>query len=444
MKFKEYLSRLEEADELKIVETTVSPDLELAALCRREFQTSGGGSALLFKNVAGSHFSAVANLFGSEKRAALLLHTSSLEQFEAKLNSWLSSRSGTVTERLKNISAASPNIVSNSETQQVATKLTALPAIKSWRNEGGRYLNLALTVTHHPETNERNIGLYRVQIFNDNQLAINFSPQSGAGHHHAVAQQLGQPLPVRLLLGVDPALIWVAAAPLPDGCDELQFYRSVFEQKTSLAAASSQPLNDLVTAEIVIEGLILPEQTAIEGPYGNHTGHYVTREDCPLVKVTAVSHSDNPVVPLTVVGPPPSENIYLGRANEILIRALIKIDYPQVCDVWMPLETMFHGAAVVAVKNQSAAENKALIHDLWKTSPLSRSRFILLVSESVHRRDISTSWWRLVNGLKKQRIYVNHGRTAIDATEDNVAQIVREDPQINELLQQRRDQYQLW
>ena len=444
MNLREYITQLKEADELKVVAARIAPDLELAALCRREFQSPGGGSALLFENIAGSHFSAAANLFGSEKRAAVLLHSSSLQQFNARLAAPFSTRVGSAAERLKKFCTTAPPVVKNTETRHPDLRMTTLPGVRSWPQEGGRYLNLALALTHHPETQERNLGLYRVQILDDRQLAINFSPDSGAGRHAAIAREMAQPLPICLLLGVDPALLWIAAAPLPAGCDELQFYGALFDEKVRLVPAVSQPLHYIAGTEFVIEGEILPDKVVTEGPYGNHTGRYVTRDDCPVIAVTAAHHTDNAVIPLTVVGPPPSEIIYLGIANEMLIRTLIKIDYPQVSDVWLPRETMFHGAAVLAVKNQTAATHKDLIHELWKSSPLSRSRLIMLVDENFHCRDISTVWWRLVNGLKPQQIYVDRGRTAIDATTNTAGELVAENSQITELLQRRRDQYQLW
>jgi len=440
MIFKEYLQQLADSGELKKVESTVSPELELAAICRSEFDTPHGGSAILFNSVHGSAYPVAANLFGSKKRLATLLHSTSLDHFSRRLTGWLQKRNGTAIERLENIEELASTAIKPTQLTEL-TNLSDLPVIKSWPHEGGRYLNLCLTLTQHPETGERNLGLYRAQVLNDNRLALNFSPHSGAGRHFEIAKRRGEALPLCLLLGVDPALIWVAAAPLPDGCDEFVFYQSLFEEKLSWADATTQPLKLPVETDLVIEGTVLTDETAVEGPYGNHTGHYVTRNDCPLVEVTAVCHRPQPVVPLTVVGPPPSENIYLGMANEVLIREMIKLDYPQVKDVWMPQKTIFHGAAVVAVNSQSQSSNKALIHELWKNSPLRRSRFLLLVDENAHIRSISNSWWRLVNGLKSPRIYSDGGRTAIDATEIDSASLVQEDQKTAALLQQRKDEY---
>ncbi len=440
MTFKEYLQKLDTANELKSIDTRINPELELAALCRREFAAESGGSALRFNHIQGSHFSVVANLFGSEKRVAALLHLSSLDQLSEKITRWLNKKKG---ERFLNTDRVKePEVKSSLLTE--TTRLSELPAIKSWPDEGGRYLTLALTLTQHPETGERNLGLYRAQILDDDHIALNFSPQSGAGYHYEAAKRLGKSLPLCLLVGVDPALIWVAAAPFPAACDEFEFYQSVFEEKIDWCHADTQAIKIPINTDLVIEGQIDTDGITVEGPYGNHTGFYVTRNDCPLVKVTAVHHQPDPVIPLTVVGPPPSENIYLGMANEILIRAVIKINFPHVCDVWMPHETIFHGAAVIAVRRRTKSENRELIDNLWQDSPLNRSRLILLVDEKVHVRSLSNSWWRLVNGLKTPRIYTDGNRTAIDATEIDPGILVQESAETASLLQQHRDEYRQW
>lgn len=443
MSFKEYISQLEASGELKTLEQTVSSDREIAAICRREFRCEGGGSALLFKSVTGSPFPVAANLFGSEQRAARLLHSTSFDEFSNRVVNWLKGCEGSATERFE-------HLVQDLRTEKGVDRLVEnssladLPALKSWPQEGSGYFNLAVTLTQHPDTQERNLGLYRAQVIDESHLALNFAPKSGTGRHLDVAKRHGLALPVCLLLGHDPALLWTAAAPLPEGCDELQFYQSFFKEKVNLIEAKTQPLKVPDFADIMIEGEILADETTVEGPYGNHTGYYVSRPDCPILKVTKIRYCPDSIVPQTVVGPPPSENIYLGMATEILIREMVKIDFPQIRDVWMPHETMFHGAAVIAVGDQSVTENKDLIHALWRESPLSRSRFLLLVDERVHRRSLSTSWWCMVNGLSHPRIYSHNGQTAIDATDLTHSDLVKEDQNTIDLLAERCNEYQLW
>ena len=445
MNLQAYLQQIDELDRLKIIKTCVDSKLELAALCRREFSQNQGGSALIFKNIAGSPFPVAANLFGSERRASLLLHSDSWAHFSTKVLTFLQQKSGTVVERLCS-SEKCVGYLRTGESELQHTHdctLTDLPAIQSWPGEGGHYFTLAMALTQHPETGCRNIGLYRAQVIDSQHLAVNFSPGSGAAEHLEVAHQSGQSLPISLILGSDPALLWAAAAPLPQGCDEFDFYQAFFDQKLTFTVGLTQPLQVPADAEVVIEGQIIPGEMTLEGPFGNHTGQYVSRLDCPIMKVTAIRHQPHPIFPTTVVGPPPSENIYLAKANEILLREMLKIDYPQVSDLQMPLETIFHGAALLAVKPQTAIQNKELIYSFWGTSHLCRSRLIVLLDEDINLSSMANCWWRTINCLDTQRVYQDNGRIAIDATGIDPTLLVEEDRQTAELLQRRRGEYSL-
>jgi 4-hydroxy-3-polyprenylbenzoate decarboxylase len=445
MNFQAYLQQLSEQNNLRVVQTGISSRLELAALCRREFAKADGGNALLFEHVTHSPFPVAANLFGSERRASLLLHSDSFDHFSDKLKRLLEQKTGPVAERLR-LTETTEKVFRDEGTElQFAPDfdLTRLPAIQSWPGEGGRYLTLSMALTQHPETGMRNLGLYRAQIIDSQRLALNFAPGSGAAEHLAVATGNQNSLPISLILGADPALLWVAAAPLPNGCDEFAFSRALFLPEFQLTPGLSQPLLVPADAEIVIEGQIVPGETVTEGPFGNHSGQYVSRTDCPVMQVTAMRHRPRPVLPTTVVGPPPSENIYLAKANEILLREMLKIDYPQIGDLHMPLETIFHGVALLAVKPQSSADNRELLNELWKNSPLSRSRLLVLLDEDINLSSASKCWWRTINCLQNRLIYQDNGRIAIDATGVSPASLVIEDRQTQELLQRRRDEYDL-
>ncbi len=298
-----------------------------------------------------------------------------------------------------------------------------------------------MALTQHPETGLRNLGLYRAQVTDSKRLAINFAPSSGAAEHLAAAAEEKKPLPISLILGSDPALLWLAAAPLPKGCDEFALCRALFNPELKLTSGLSQTLAVPADAEIVIEGQIFPGDTVLEGPFGNHTGQYVSRPDCPVMEVTAIRHRPQPIFPTTVVGPPPSENIFLAKANEILLREMLRTDYPQISDLQMPLETIFHGVSLLAIKPQTTVANNELIHSLWSESPLQHSRLLVLLDEDIDLRSASCSWWRTINCLQHQRVYQDDGRIAIDATGVKPASLVVEDQQTSELLLRRGDEY---
>ncbi len=445
MDLRDYLQKIIDAGCLRTVKTGVDRRLELAALCRREFKKADGGNALYFEQVTDSPFSVVANMFGSEQRAGMLLHSDSFSDFSTKVQQLFNRGTGSSAVKLQAIAESlDPLQLETTELHyNPDLKLTTLPAIQSWPGEGGSYLNLAMALTQHPENGLSNLGLYRAQVIDSDHLAINFSSSSGAAEHLAIAAKKRQSLPVSLILGSDPALLWTAAAPLPRGCDEFQISRSLFETDLKFTSGLSQPLAVPVDAEVVIEGEIKPGDTVNEGPYGNHTGQYVSRADCPVMQVTAIRVRPNPIIPITVVGPPPSENIYLARANEILLREMLKTDFPQIRDLQMPLETIFHGVALLAVKSQSVGENKELLHHLWENSPLRNSRLLVLLDEDIDTSSVSSCWWRTINCLQNQKIYQDNGRIAIDATGVDPATLVVEDRHTSELLHRRGAEYKL-
>ncbi|MBN1957882.1 MAG: UbiD family decarboxylase [Desulfuromonadales bacterium] len=433
---------LKDHHELANVTAAVSTDLELAALCRQEFSKSRGGRALLFHQLKESSMCVAANLFGSEKRLCALLGTPSLETFGLRIREYLEK---SASER--NLDFKTADIQPHGETAGLMPAdqfdLSRLPGIRTWPGESGRHLTLALVATCHPLSGKHNLGLYRVQIISNNTVAVNFAPGSDAAAHLEISRKCGLALPVSLILGVDPALLWVAAAPLPEGCDEYLVYRDLFSPEFSLARGVSQPLALPRTAEMVIEGEIRPFETVPEGPFGNHTGQYVSRSDCPLMHVTAVQKVDRPIIPVTVVGPPPSENIFLAKANEILIREMLKKDFPQISEIYMPQETFFHGAAILTVKPQSKRQIRELIHLLWRGSPLRRSRLLVLLDEDIDIRMPSQCWWRVVNRLSYEPVIQENGRFAIDATGVDPLSLVGEDRLTQELLQARRTEYNL-
>ncbi len=445
MNIREQIDQIKKISELKVVTAEVSCQLEVAALCRKEFRQPHGGSALFFSQVEKSPFRVAANLLGSEKRAALLYKSSSLQHFSGKLKETLLQKEGNAEERVRQLQSDG-RIRNTEETNlkhSLELSLNDLPAIKSWPEEGGRYLTLAVAVTVDLELGNCNLGLYRAQVIDSDRLAINFSPGSGAADHLNIAAKKGKCLPICLFLGSDPSLLWTAAAALPHDCDDYLLNQSLFGSTLQLTPGLSQPVGVPADSEMVIEGEIDPKVTALEGPFGNHTGQYVTRPDCPVMKVTAIRHQVDAIMPITVVGPPPSENVYLAQGNEIFIKEMLKIDYPCITDLRMPLDTIFHGATLITVKRQSAASMKELIFSLWGQGPLRKARLIILLDDDINLQSLSQSWWRTVNCLSYQKIYEHNNQVAIDATGINRSNLVLEDHQTQELIERRRHEYPL-
>ncbi|WP_029915053.1 UbiD family decarboxylase [Pelobacter seleniigenes] len=427
MDFRAYLTALAADGDLYTITAQVSPDLELARCCRREFSRRNGGRALLFEHLEGGRFSAAANLFGSGSRISRMLHGDTLDDFGYRLRTFLGQRSGSSTERLQIVQSKQSAQGSVLQPMDSGGGLLQLPAVRSWPGEQRPYLTLPLVITRDLHNDTTNIGLYRAQVIADDQLAINFGTGSGAAQHLVSAEQLRQPLPVALVFGADTSLYWAAAAPLPSGCEELALCQTLFNPGLGREDCQTQPLQVPAGSELIIEGEIRPGCRAEEGPFGNHSGQYVRRADCPLMQVTAIRRREQPIIPLTVVGPPPSENIQLAAANEVFIRELLRIDYPQVVAMHMPRATIFHGAVVLSVKHRATLTGKELIDRLWLDSPLRNSRFMLLVDEDIPAATVEKSWWRAINMLSPKRLYQSDGRMAFDATGVDPALLVMED-----------------
>lgn len=443
MDLRQILAQFDAAKNLRRIQASVNPDLELAALCRREFSKLDG-SALLFQQLTGFKFRSAANLFGSDQRMARILRCANFQQFSEKVKLQFQEQQGPANECLKKIAEAASRAELNQNPlwrKQAEATLLDLPALKSWPQELKPYFTLPLVITRHPLTGAQNLGLYRVQVLNEKQAAINFQPGSGAGYHLAVALEQQLELPVALVFGGDLALYWLAAAPLPSGCDEYKLFQALFAEELMLAKGCTQDLSVPGDAEFVVEGFISPGMTCSEGPFGNHTGQYVTRDDCPVMQMTSIAWREQPIMPFTVVGPPPSENVYLAKANEILIREMLRVDYPDIIDLRMPELTIFHGAALVQVIRGGKQKAGDLIERLWRNSPLRNAKLLMLFDSDIDLASYEQAYWRLVNQLDSSRIYQQGKQVAIDATGVDQKILVVENKAIRALLQRRKSEY---
>ncbi len=427
-----FLQQLAADQQLKTITDKTSCDLEMAQLCRREFQSADGGLALQFTNLQESDYQCAANLFGNERRLLRLLGCQSLTAFESLID-------GAIKVPQSRSVDVMPEKAETELKPLALVDLKLLPAVRSWPGEGSGYFTLGLTLTRDPETGSENLGLYRAQVVSATEIALNFASGSGADLHWQKARQLQQPLPVAIIFGGDPRLLWAAAAPLPATDDEFTFCRRVFGSTLQFTPCASQPLSVPAAAELVIEGVIAPDTTCSEGPFGNHTGQYVRRLDCPQLRVTAVMARPQPIIPVTIVGPPPSENIYLAKANEVLIRAQLRHEYPQLVDVRLPALTAFHGVCLLQLREGSKSGNRELIEQLWRRGPLRRSKFMLLVDEDITLNDFSRCWWRAINMLQADSLYQDGNRFALDATGVDPALLVQVVPQPSGLLNHSND-----
>src|SRR6056297_175081 len=439
MALRAYLRRLLINNQAKSILSEVNPDLEIAFICRREYLSASGGDALLFAAVKGTTVRVAANLFGSKNRSLMMLNNDEGGLIH-KIRTMIASGTHDAATSLTNACHMHPIDSFEPEYQHRELTLKEIPALRSWPREKHRYLTLALTHSVSPATGICNLGLYRAAVVGESAIALNFGPGSGADDHLKIAAARGESLSVALILGADPALIWAAAAPLPPGCSEYGFAAAISGRPVTFAPCLTQPLSLPASAEIIIEGEIKPGARVTEGPFGNHTGQYVERQGCPLMEVTTIRHRLQPIIPVTVVGPPPSENVQLAKLNELLLREMLLFDFPLIADLVMPPRTAFHGVAVIAVRQCSATDVADLIQQLRRPNCLGRSRMLVLVDDDINIHDLDLSWWRAVNLLSPERVITTDKGFIINATGVNKEQLVTEDQATTVLVESRNYQ----
>ncbi|GAM11204.1 3-octaprenyl-4-hydroxybenzoate carboxy-lyase [Geobacter sp. OR-1] len=429
---RDFLRRIEELGELHRVTVEVDPILEMAAISARVSKIDSGGPALLFSRVKGSGFGAAANLFGSKKRMAAALSLAKLGQLSEIIGRLIEGVPGrTAAEKLSSLSSGSsasrfrPQIQQNAPCQELRIEppdLTLLPIPKCWPSDGepaheGRFLTLPLVITRDPADATQNCGMYRAAVLGPDRLAIHWSPESG-GALHAEAWRLdGRPMPVAIALGGPPALAFAAMLPLPEGVDEFTFAGLLLGEPV---AAVKCPASDLLVpagAELVIEGFIEPGESAADGAFGNHTGYYNPSGFYPLVRVTAITHRREMILPFTVVGRPPMEDCMLAEAACRLLLPLLQQDLPAIRALHRPIAGTFHGATVLAVDKAAAGGRETLLQQIRGIKWLAEARLLVLVDEDQDPVDVGGVYWRMLNNTVWQDDLIIDGkRLTVDAT----------------------------
>lgn len=444
---KEFIRLLQTAGELHRVTAEVDPHLEIAAIADRVSKQPGGGRALFFERVRGYRFPVAINLFGSHRRAAMALGCNSIDTLVLKLELELANVAGSSEKRLQKILsrrayAAQLNAAATSmDCEETTENFSHLPALKSWPADAGRFLTLPQVFTYDPRTGEPNCGIYRMQIFDEKIAGVRWRSGSDAANHYAAWKSQGGKMPVAVALGGDPALIHAASTALPAGIDETRYAGFLRGSPLEMVICHGGELAVPASAEFVLEGYVVPGQERIEGPFGNHTGSYSPPAPCPVFHLTKMYRRRDAIYPCTVVGPPPMENCWLAKVNERLILALLRCDYPQMVDVNFPVETIFHGCALISVRN-SGKDGREMLRDLWQSLYLRSSRMLVLVGEDVDVHDTTRVYWAAINRADPGRdILVEAGRVGIDATRGVTGGKVGPGEETTRLVNRRWEEY---
>jgi 4-hydroxy-3-polyprenylbenzoate decarboxylase len=409
---REFVARLETLGRLRRVTAPVSRDLEITEIVDRVSKASGAANvALLFERVEGVAMPVLVNAFGSEQRIALALGVDRLDELGERVAKLLDARMpGSFGERLRrlrtliDVARASPRRVDTAPCQEMvesaAPSLAELPILRCWPGDGGRYITLPAVFTRDPRTGARNVGMYRLQVFDDRTLGMHWQThKGGAEHEHRATSRM----PVAIALGGDPALIYAASAPLPPGVDEVVFAGWLRGGGIDLVRCRTNDLEVPAQAEIVLEGWVDPQERRLEGPFGDHTGYYSLAREYPVFHLTAVTRRARPIYPTTIVGRPPQEDYWLGKATERLFLPIMRLMLPEIVDVNMPAEGVFHNLVIVSIRKRYPGQARKVMHALWGMGLMMLAKTIVVVSEHVNVHDLSEVAWRATGNIDPRR-----------------------------------------
>ncbi len=422
----EFIHRLEREGQLVRIGAPVSRDLEITEIVDRVSKGAAErNKALLFEQVQGAAMPVAINLFGSPQRMAWALGVSTLNELGDRLGQVLDLHlpqgMGALLERgtellgvLRSI-APRPTMVGKAPCQEVVDRegalLDTLPILTCWPGDGGRFITLPQVITRDPHSGTRNVGMYRLQVIDSRTLLVHWQRHKGGAEHERVAREKGVArIPAAVVLGGDPAAMWCASAPLPPDIDEYLLAGWLRGKPVEMVRCVSQPLEVPSEAEIVIEGEIDPAQHRPEGPFGDHTGYYTPVESFPPFHVTAITHRREPIYPATVVGIPPMEDAWMGKATERLFLPLMRLFLPEIVDVNLPAYGAFHNVALISIRKRYPGHARKVIYGLWGLGLMMLAKAIVVFDEWVDVQSLGQAAWQALGNVDwKQDAFIEEG-----------------------------------
>ncbi len=457
---REFIEMIEHHGDLNRVTVPVSTQFELAAIVRKISSYPKGGSALFFRYPDDSPFPVAANLFGSRRRMQLALGLDHLDDLTASFSAILQglplhdlSGLGTLLANQPDLACCKPTLISDGPCREVTEPwpdLLQLPFLQNWPADGsaagtGRYITLGQVITTAPDGSNSNCGIYRCQLHDSHTLAIRWRSGSGAEEHHQQFARQGKRMPVAIVLGGPPAFTLAAAWPLPVGLEEVSFAGWLRGAAIPVVHCPHGPLQVPAEAELVIEGFAEPDSPLIEGPFGNHTGQYDPAGPAVRVTVIRITRRSSPIIPVTVVGPPPQEDCWMMLGWERLLAAILPRLIPGVCDICFPLPWVFRQSAVISLENHSPHMVRKTVRALWQLPWFRKARLLLMVDSNISPRNMQQVAWRTVNESDWLDDLIHDeagGRLAVDATKRSIEELLP-DSATARLIEQRWKEYGL-
>lgn len=409
----EFINILEQKGLLKRVSAKVDPELEITEITDRI--SKAGGPALFFGNVKGSRYPVLINTFGSMERMCLALEVDNLDRAGEDVRQLLKfpNPEGLLEKlrmlpRLGKLASFYPKLIKRAPCQEVVESndpsLDELPVLKCWPEDAGRFITLPLVFTKNPETGRQNVGMYRMQVYDRQTTGMHWHlHKDGAYHYTAHIRQDRERMEVAVALGGDPATIYAATAPLPRDLDEMMLAGFLRNEPVEMVKCLTVDLQVPAHAEFILEGYVDLQEKRLEGPFGDHTGYYSTADFYPVFRLTCLTRKRNPIYPATIVGKPPMEDCYLGKATERIFLPLLQLQLPEIKDINLPLEGVFHNCAVVSIRKSYPGHAKKVMHALWGLGYMMFTKLIIIVDETVDVQNMATVWWKVYNNIDARR-----------------------------------------
>ncbi|MCI0797090.1 MAG: menaquinone biosynthesis decarboxylase [Chloroflexi bacterium] len=419
MRFKdlrEFISFLESKGELRRIKASVSRELEITEITDRVI--AAGGPALMFENVDGYDVPLVINLFGSHQRMAWALGVDHIDELTDRVRQIIGMAqtppTGIVNKlrtlgELAGLARSQPKTVRSGPCQDVVltgdeADVNMLPALKCWPLDGGRYITLPLVISRDPDSGRRNVGIYRMQIYDGRTMGMHWQSHKVGARHYRISEEKGQErMEVAVALGGDPTTMWSGSMPLPPDMDEIGVAGIIRGEAVEMVRCKTVDLEVPAQSEFVLEGYVVPGELRSEGPFGDHTGYYSLAEDYPVFHLTAITHRKDPIYPTTFVGRPPKEDYFMGKASERIMLPALQMTLPELVDINMPAEGIFLNLVIVSIKKEYAGQASKVMHALWGLGLMMLAKTIVVVDHYVDVQNVSEVAWRVATNLDPGR-----------------------------------------
>jgi 4-hydroxy-3-polyprenylbenzoate decarboxylase len=411
---REFITALEKSKELRRISVEVDPYLEITEFADRAVKN--GGPALLFEKPKGSSVPVLINSFASMRKMEIALQVDSVEEVAGRISEYLEMRmpEGWIGKlkmlpKLAEMGSFFPKSVSSGPCKDVIRRdnfsLAEYPILHCWPQDAGRFITLPMVFSKNPETGKRNCGCYRLQVYDERTTGMHWQThKQGAEHYRHLAKEGKRSrMDVAVAIGADPPTMYSAILPLPPDLDEMMIAGFLRGKPVEMVKCETSDLEVPANSEIVLEGYVDLGELRREGPFGDHTGFYSLEDDYPVFHITCITQRKHPIYATTIVGPPPMEDFYMGKAIERIFLPLMRLQLPEICDISMPAEGIFHNLILVSIRKSYPLHARKVMHAIWGLGQAMFSKCIVVVDEDVDVQNTREVIWKSLNNIDPER-----------------------------------------